>query len=94
MGLDVYFRHDIANILRATACASEASTGLFVELIGDVSTAEQEKLARVHRQAVRSTLVALGLAFGLEPVGPGAQMRPGTSPPLAGLLWAEVPRER
>jgi len=52
-----------------------------------------EQLLRVYRQGVRNTLVSVGLAFGLEPVGPSAQVRPGASPALAGLLWAETPRD-
>lgn len=102
MGLDVYFRRDIANILRATACASESSAGLALELVGEqsalvregglASEGDPEKLLQVYRQGVRHALVSVGLAFGLEPVGAGAQPRPGVSPPLAGLLWAETPQ--
>ena len=102
MGLDVYFRRDIANVLMAMACASEGSTGLVGDLLADPELrallAEagipQEKLVQVYQQGVRNTLVSLGLAFGLEPVGPSVQTRPGVSPPAAGLLWAEIPRER
>lgn len=47
MGLDVYFRRDIANVLRATAIAN-ADTG-------------------PERVGLMRGLVAVGLAFGLEP---------------------------
>ncbi len=97
MGLDVYFRRDIANVLRAVACSSEGSAGLALELLADpgevVSEVEQERLLRVYRRGVRNTLVSVGLAFGLEAVGPSVQTRPGVSPAVAGLLWAEIPRE-
>jgi hypothetical protein len=97
VGLDVYFRRDIANVLRATACASEGSAGLALELVGDpelrAAGIPPEKLLQVYRQGVRHALVSVGLAFGLEPVGPGAQPRPEVSSALAGLLWAEVPHE-
>ena len=101
MGLDVYFRRDIANVLRATACASEGAAGLALELVGDSpghgpggqGLGDSEKLLQVYRQGVRHALISVGLAFGLEPVGAGAQPRPGVSPPLAGLLWAEAPRD-
>jgi hypothetical protein len=96
MGLDVYFRRDIANVLRATACASEGSAVLALELVREGTLAHEpdpEKLLQVYRQGVRHALVSVGLAFGLEPVGTGAQPRPGVSPPLAGLLWAEAPHE-
>ena len=101
MGLDVYFRRDIANILRATACASEGAAGLALELVGDAELCAkpdsvgipQEKMLQMYRQGVAHALVSVGLAFGLEPVGAGAPPRPGVSPPLAGLLWAEAPHE-
>jgi hypothetical protein len=104
VGLDVYFRQDVANILRATACASEGAAGLAVELASDSElrakleeagiSAEQlssELLLNVYRQGVRNALIAVGLAFGLEPVGPGVQVRTKEGEPLAGLLWAEAP---
>ena len=78
MGLDVYFRRDIANVLRSVAVASAPAA------VQDPAVEE----------AIARTLVAVGLAFGLELVGPGVQKRPGVSPGLAGLLWAETPRER
>jgi hypothetical protein len=99
VGLDVYFRRDIANVLRATACASEGSMGVAVQLLGDPELCHQldaagiphEKLLQVYRQGVRNTLLSVGLAFGLEPVGPSAQRKPEVTPGLAGLLWAEMP---
>ena len=102
MGLDVYFRRDIANVLVAVASASGGATGLAGDLLADpelrtqlvAAGIPQEKLLQVYQRGVRNTLVSLGLAFGLEPVGPSAQTRPGVSPPVAGLLWAEIPRER
>jgi len=101
VGLDVYFRRDIANILRATACASEGSAGLALELMGDAALYAksdgaallQEQLLQVYRQGVRHALVSVGLAFGLEPVGVHTPPRPGASQPLAGLLWAEIPHD-
>ena len=103
MGLDVYFRRDIANVLRATACASEGSAGLALELLGEhgdpaskealAGELDPEKMLQVYRQGMRHALISVGLAFGLEPVGAGAKPRPGASPPLAGLLWAEAPYE-
>ena len=106
MALDVYFRRDIANVLRATACASEGSAGLALELMGDSELSAklgsvaipQEEMLQIYRQCVRHALVSVGLAFGLEPVGlapagAGTPPRPGVSPPLSGLLWAEAPPE-
>lgn len=43
-----------------------------------------------YRKGVRHALVSVGLAFGLEPVGAGAQPRPGVQQSVAGLLWAET----
>jgi hypothetical protein len=101
VGLDVYFRRDIANVLRATAYASDGSMGVAVQLLGDPELCHQldaagiphEKLLQVYRQGVRNTLLSVGLAFGLEPVGPGVQRKPEVAPGLAGLLWAEIPHE-
>jgi hypothetical protein len=101
VGLDVYFRRDIANVLRATACASDGSMGLAAEVLGDPELCRrldaagipQEKLLQVYRHGVRNTLLSVGLAFGLEPVGPSIQTRQGVAPALAGLLWAETPRD-
>lgn len=74
MGFDVYFRRDIADVLRATACASEGAAGLALEPVGDagLSGVEQEKLLQAYRQGVRQALISVGLGFGLEPVGVGA----------------------
>lgn len=91
------FRRDIANVLRSSACASEGSVGLALELMGNLDglqEGERERLLQVYRQGVRHALISVGLAFGLEPVGAGAQPRPSVSPGLAGLLWAEIPQER
>ena len=95
MALDVYLRRDIANVLRATACASEGSVGLAADLLGDAGgDAENEKLLQAYRQGVANTLLSVGLAFGLEPVGASLQRKSGVTPGLAGLLWAEIPEER
>lgn len=102
MGLDVYFRQDIANVLRATACASDGAMGVAADLIGDPELCHKldaagiprEKLLQVYRQGVRNALLSVGLAFGLEPAPPSVQRQPGATPGLAGLLWAEIPRER
>jgi hypothetical protein len=67
---------------------------LAVELLGDpegmVGEVEQEKLLQAYRLGVHNTLLSVGLAFGLEPAGPSVQSKPGASPALAGLLWAEA----
>ena len=90
MGLDVYFRRDIANVLRATACASEGAMGLALELVEGV---DPEKLLEVYRQGQRHALVSVGLAFGLEPVGSVVQVEQVNQGQVA-LLWAETPHER
>jgi hypothetical protein len=63
------------------------------DLIGPDGEIDQEKLLQVYRQGVRNTLLSVGLAFGLEPVGPSIQRKSGVAPGLAGLLWAESPYE-
>ena len=96
MGPNVVFRQEIANVLRATACASEGSARMALELIASSAPepiGDPEQQLQAYRQGVRHALVSVGLAFGLEPVGAGAQPRPGASSSLAGLLWAEAPPE-
>jgi hypothetical protein len=100
VGLDVYLRRDIANALRATACASESSVGLALNLMGASAepgatqqTGDSEKMLHAYRQGVRHALVSVGFAFGLEPVGAGDPPKPGASTTLAGLLWAESPHK-
>ena len=44
-----------------------------------------------YRKGFQAALEAVGLAFGLEPVGPVVQ--PGQPPAIGGLLWAEAPKE-
>lgn len=96
MGLDVYFRGDIANVLRATAVASGGAMGMGAaippEILSGAETPEEaEKRILAYRLGVRNTLLSIGLAFGLEPKE--SDIRRADNP-LAGLLWAENPRER
>jgi len=76
--LNHVYIHEIANALRAVACANE---GVAQEIVNI------EQL-EAYRRGVRNTLLAVGLAFGLEPIGPTPQ-RGQVTPGLAGLLWAE-----
>jgi hypothetical protein len=94
VGLDVIFKRNVADALRAVACASEGSTKLAMELLPDSDLfpdgVPPERLLQVYRQGMRHALVSIGFAFGLEPVGPAAQVSRGENPPIAGLLWAEI----
>ena len=58
MGLDVYFRRDIDNVLRAVASAAE---GPEVEYHPGV-----DNYARGWHDGFKAALVAVGLAFGLQ----------------------------
>ncbi len=93
MGLDVFFRRDAANFLRATARAMVGPLTLSEELVVNVSAEEEQRLIAAYRAGASDALVSVGLAFGLEPVGAGTQRAPEVTPGLAGLLWAEAPRE-
>ena len=78
---DVWFRRgDIANALRATACATEGA-------------AREGNVSEEYKRGVRNTLVSVGLVFGLEPVGSVVQVEQGHQS-IAVLLWAETPQER
>jgi hypothetical protein len=103
MALDIYFKRDIANVLRSTACASECSAGLVLELARSSERATEaaqreagippERLLQAYREGVAHALVSVGLAFGLEPVVADAQPEPGNALPLTGLLWVEPSHE-
>ena len=68
MALDVYFREDIKNILRATLVASEGSAALVGDLLQDpdLDQAAARKLMQVYKQGFASALGAVALAFGLD----------------------------
>jgi len=87
LGLDVYFRRDIAHALRSVACASEGAMNAVQLLDGGAHkpTSEADTI-RAYREGVAHALMSMGLAFGLEPVIPSK----GMSPALASLLWVEV----
>jgi hypothetical protein len=106
MGLDVYFRRDIANVLRATACASEGAAGAVANLLNTTPTPDAGRvsdesvealLLQAYRQGVRCTLVSVGLAFGLEPGRVSTQaggVQSTTALSIAGLLWVEGQQDR
>jgi hypothetical protein len=75
MALDVYFREDILNVLRATYVASEGPATLAVELLqdGDLRGVPLEKLLQIYRRGFHTALAAVGLAFGLVPSEPVGQ---------------------
>jgi hypothetical protein len=101
MALDIYFKRDIANVLRSTACASEGSAGLVLELTrSSERTAEAaqretgippERLLQAYREGVAHALVSVGLAFGLEPVGADAQPKQGNAKPGKALPGNALP---
>jgi hypothetical protein len=91
MSLDVFFRRDCANFLRATAYALDGGVRLSAELLDGLTTQEQSRLIAAYNAGARDALISTGLAFGLEPVGPTIQGKGESKPEIAGLLWAEVP---
>ena len=68
MALDVYFKEDVQNILRATLVASEGSAALVGELLEDpeLDQLTAGKLMYVYKRGFASALGAIALAFGLE----------------------------
>ena len=68
MALDVYFREDILNVLRATLAASGAPASLLSEFANDarLSDVPLDRLVDVYRQGFCTALGAVGLAFGLD----------------------------
>ena len=79
MGLDVYFRRDIANVLRSAAASN-------VSAQANRETAPTQ-CEEYYHAGFYAALVGVGLAFGLEPV------KVEGKPAAARLLWAEMPKE-
>jgi hypothetical protein len=77
VALDVYFKQDILNVLRATYVANEGPASLVVELLKDrdlcaaldAADVPLEKLLQIYRQGFCTALAAVGLAFGVVPEG-------------------------
>lgn len=80
MGPSVYFRRDIANVLRSLACVE----------MGQETDDQLAQYGQGYRDGFQVALVAIGLAFGLEPV---SKANWGQTQPLAKLLWVEVVKE-
>ena len=101
MGLDVYFRRDIANQLMATLAAVEDTTDLALDLLDEVpvDTTEQKRVLEAYRRGQRVSAIQTALAFGLAPVavsgqslGKDQQGRIRNVPQLADFV--EVKRDR
>jgi hypothetical protein len=96
--LDVYFREDIRNILRATYVASEGSTALLNEVLKDpeLQSVPLVKLLHVYKHGFAHALGAIGLAFGLDPMpaapgqplyGGGDELKHTLPPGDSELFW-------
>jgi hypothetical protein len=68
MALDVYFREDILNVLRAAYVAGEGPTSLAAQLTHDpdLGGVPADKLLQAYRCGFITALGAVGLAFGLD----------------------------
>jgi len=69
LALDVYFRDDILNVLRATYAAADGPAALLTELARDPDLRHMpvDRLVEVYRQGFCTALGAVALAFGLDP---------------------------
>jgi hypothetical protein len=69
LALDVYFRDDILNVLRATYAAADGPAALLSELVRDPELRHMpiDRLVEVYRQGFCTALGAVALAFGLDP---------------------------
>ena len=94
MGLDVYFRRDAANFLRATAMAMEGGVGLSIDILDGLGTEEQARLIAAFKRGAYCALVSVGTSFGLQETSASVKNQNELEPPLAGLLWAESPQIR
>jgi hypothetical protein len=68
MALDVYFKEDILNVLRATYVASEGPATLVAEVLQDPALRDVplDKLLRIYRRGFLTAIGAVGIAFGLD----------------------------
>jgi len=69
MGLDVYFRRDIGNILHAAAATHLGATGTALNLLEKVGAASirQQDAIQFYRAGFLQALLVVGLAVDLEP---------------------------
>lgn len=90
MALDVYFKEDILNVLRATYVAGEGPAILVTEMLQDpeLQNVPLDKLLGVYRRGFVTALGAVGLAFGLESPR-SARVDFG----LTGFLWTHAQYE-
>ena len=86
MALDVYFREDVQNILRATLVASEGSAALVGELLQDpdLDQLSAGKLMHVYKRGFASALGAIALAFGLDVAPLTREITPSARPAQRG----------
>jgi hypothetical protein len=94
MGFDMYHKREIANVLRATACASESAAAVALGLLDDLEPSAVESLLHAYRQGVAHALVSVGLALGLEPAGGALSPGPDAGSGLSALLWRELADQR
>jgi len=88
MGLDIWFKEDIANILRA-AEAANLSAMIAADQSGPETTeADADRLRQAYRDGFSAALATVALALGLP-----APVRTGDADPQADGAW-EVPRLR
>ena len=82
MALDIYFKEDILNVLRATYAASEGSATLVADIMQDpeLRNVPLDKLLRIYRRGFNTAIGAVGLGFGLDSL---CQQRGGTGQSLA-----------
>jgi len=94
VGLDVYFRRDIGNGLRAAAAAHLGATGIAQQLIGDAGRAgiSEQKALEIYQAGFLQALVAVGLSFGLEPAT-GATVRQVDAGRVEIPSWVETRQE-
>ena len=93
MGLDLWFRQDVARILASTwytmhACTSAGAAAGGTRPPGAEGTrvdgvaSSEERMARAYRRGFEDALRAVGVAFGLAEGGNGG--RPGGTLPSVG----------
>jgi hypothetical protein len=86
MGLDLWFREDVARILASTQEALRAVTRATAPLDPEV--------AEAYRQGFADALQAVGVAFGVAgPAGSGPGRGVQAAPIVDGKAWRQGPSE-
>jgi hypothetical protein len=82
VALDVYYKQDLYNALRAAYAANEGPATLVAEMLEDKELQDipLDVLLRIYRRGFHAALGVIALAFGLDELERGPQGRVSVEP--------------